>query len=143
MKVKVNSLSRVRLFATPWTVAYQAPLSMGFSRQECWSGLPFPSPGGLPNTGIKSGSLSLQADTLPSELGPLLIASLMTWNSDCVDHNKLWKILKERGITDHLSCLLRNLYAGQEATVRTGHGTTDVPNRKRSTSRLHIVTLLI
>ena len=43
---------------------------------------------------------------------------------DCVDHNKLWKILKERGIPDHLTCLLRNLYAGQEATVRTGHGTT-------------------
>ena len=44
---------------------------------------------------------------------------------DCVDHNKLWKILKEMGITDHLTCLLRNLYAGQESTVRTGHGTTD------------------
>ena len=43
---------------------------------------------------------------------------------DCVDHNKLWKILKEVGIPDHLTCLLRNLYAGQEATVRTGHGTT-------------------
>ena len=44
---------------------------------------------------------------------------------DCVDHNKLWKILQEIGIPDHLTCLLRNLYAGQEATVRTGHGTTD------------------
>ena len=44
---------------------------------------------------------------------------------DCVDHNKLWKILKEMGIPDHLTSLLRNLYAGQEATVRTGHGTTD------------------
>ena len=44
---------------------------------------------------------------------------------DCVDHNKLWKILQEKGIPDHLTCLLRNLYAGQEATVRTGHGTTD------------------
>ena len=44
---------------------------------------------------------------------------------DCVDHNKLWKILKEMGISDHLTCLLRNLYAGQEATVRIGHGTTD------------------
>ena len=44
---------------------------------------------------------------------------------DCVDHNKLWKILKEMGIPDHLTCLLRNLYAGQEATFRTGHGTTD------------------
>ena len=63
---------------------------------------------------------------------------------DCVDHNNLWKILKEIGIPDRLTCLLRNLYAGQEATVRTGHGTTDwFPNRKRSTSRLYIVTLLI
>ncbi|MES7491580.1 hypothetical protein U6V64_12200 [Cutibacterium acnes] len=44
---------------------------------------------------------------------------------DCVDHNKLWKILQEMGIPDHLTCLLRNLYAGQEATVTTGHGTTD------------------
>ena len=44
---------------------------------------------------------------------------------DCVDHNKLWKILKEMGISDHLTCLLRNLYAGQEAIVRTGHGTTE------------------
>ena len=44
---------------------------------------------------------------------------------DCVDHNKLWKILKEMGMPDHPTCLLRNLYAGQEATVRTGHGTTD------------------
>ena len=63
---------------------------------------------------------------------------------DCVDHNQLWKVLKETGIPDQLTCLLRNLYAGQEATIRTGHGTTDwFPNRKRSTSRLHIVTLLI
>ena len=44
---------------------------------------------------------------------------------ECVDRNKMWKILKEMGIPDHLTCLLRNLYAGQEATVRTGHGTTD------------------
>ena len=62
---------------------------------------------------------------------------------DSVDHNKLWKILKEMGIPDHLDCLLRNLYAGQEATVRTGHGITDVPDWERSTSRLYIVTLLI
>ena len=62
---------------------------------------------------------------------------------DCVDHKKLWNILKEMGIPDHLTRLLRNLYAGQEATVSTGHGTRLIPNRKRSTSRLHIVTLLI
>ena len=68
MKVKVKSLSRVRLFATPWTVAHQAPLSMGFSRQEYWSGLPFPSPGDLPNPGIELGSPALQADSSPTEL---------------------------------------------------------------------------
>ena len=56
-----------RLFATPWTVAYQAPRSMGFSRQECWSGLPFSSPGDLPDPGIQPGSPALQADALPSE----------------------------------------------------------------------------
>ena len=65
--VCVKSLSRVRLFATPWTVACQAPLSMGFSRQEYWSGLPFPSPGDLPNPGIEPGSPALQADALSSE----------------------------------------------------------------------------
>ena len=59
VKVKVKSLSRVRLFETPWTVAYQAPRSMGFSRQEYWSGLPFPSPGDLPNPGIESRSPAL------------------------------------------------------------------------------------
>ena len=63
---------------------------------------------------------------------------------DCVDYNKLWKILKEMGISDDLTCLLRNLYAGQEARVRTGYGTTDwFQIGKESTSRLYIVTLLI
>ena len=65
--LEVKSLSRVRLFATPWTVVYQAPQSTEFSRQEYWSGLPFPSPGDLPNRGIEPGSPCLQADTLPSE----------------------------------------------------------------------------
>ena len=65
--VKVKSLSHVRLFATPWTVTCRAPPSMGFSRQEYWSGLPFPSPGDLPNPGIEPRSSVLQADTLPSE----------------------------------------------------------------------------
>ena len=67
LKVKVKLLSRVWFFATPWTVAYQAPPSMGFSRRECWSGLPFPSPRDLPDPGIEPGSPTLQADTLPSE----------------------------------------------------------------------------
>ena len=63
---------------------------------------------------------------------------------DCVDHNKLWKILQEMGIPDNLTCLLRNLYAGQAATVRTGHGTTAwFQIRKGYIVRLYIVTLLI
>ena len=63
----MKSLSRVRLFATPWTVAYKAVLSMEFSRQEYWSGLPFPSPGALPDPEIEPRSPTLQADALPSE----------------------------------------------------------------------------
>ena len=66
-KVKVKLLSRVWLFATPWTVAHQACPSMGFSRQEYWSGVPFPSPGDLPDPGIEPRSPALQADTLTSE----------------------------------------------------------------------------
>ena len=60
--MKVKSLSRVRLFVTPWTVAYQAPLPMGFSRQEYWSRVQFPSPGDLPNPGIEPGFPALQTD---------------------------------------------------------------------------------
>ena len=60
-------LSCVRLFVTPWTVAYQASLSMGFSRQEYWSELPFPSPGDLPDPGIEPGSPASEADALTSE----------------------------------------------------------------------------
>ena len=70
VKVKVKLLSCVRLFATPWIVARQDPLSMGFSRQEYWSGLPFPSPGDLPSSGIKPASPAspaLRADALTSE----------------------------------------------------------------------------
>ena len=62
--VCVRALSHVRLFSAPWTVAQQAPLSMEFSRQEYWSGLPFPSPGNLPDPGIEAGSPLLQADSL-------------------------------------------------------------------------------
>ena len=63
----VKSLSCVRLFVTPWTVAHQAPPFMEFSKQEYWSGFPFPSPGDLPNPGIEPGSPALQADALSSE----------------------------------------------------------------------------
>ena len=63
----MKSLSFVQLSATPWAVAYKAPPSMGFSRQEYWNGLPFPSPGDLPNPGIEPGTPTLQADALLSE----------------------------------------------------------------------------
>ena len=65
--MKAKLLSCVRLFVTPWTVAYEAPPSMGFSKQEYWSGLPFTSPGDLPDPRIKPGSPALQADALSSK----------------------------------------------------------------------------
>ena len=65
--MKVKPLSRGRLFAAPWSVADNAPPSMGFSRQEYWSGVPLPSPEDLPNSGIEPGSPTLQGDSLPSE----------------------------------------------------------------------------
>ena len=71
-----ESLSHVQLLVTPWTVARQTPLSMEFSRQEYCSGLPFPSPGDLPDPGIKSESSALQADSLPSE--PSVNCSILT-----------------------------------------------------------------
>ena len=78
LKVKMKLLSRARLFATPWTVVYQASPSMGFSSQEYWSGLPFPSPGDLPSQGIKPMSLHWQVDSLPlSHQGSPLIYSSM------------------------------------------------------------------
>ena len=124
---------------------------MGFPRQEFWSGLLFPCPGALPNPGTQSVSsilaggffttraiceTRLDSDQFPkmgqssSSVYVLFFGKYLVWTSagidyakafDSVDHNKLWKILKEVGIPDHLTCLLRNLYAGQEATVRTGH----------------------
>ena len=82
---KVKLLGHVRLFATPWTVAYQAPPSMGFSRQECWSELPFPPPGDLPDPRIEPGSPALQADALrlnhqgsPSILMEIYFEALLT-----------------------------------------------------------------
>ena len=69
-----------------------------------------------------AGSWKKQESSRKTSISAILI---MPKGFDCVDHNKLWKILKEMGIPDDLTCLLRNLYAGQEATVRTGHGTTD------------------
>ena len=89
----VQSLSSVQLFVTPWTVAHQAPLSMGFSRQEYWSGLPFLSPGNLPDPGIKPWSSALQVDSLATEAPgkpykELVIQSCLTL-CDPIDYNSL------------------------------------------------------
>ena len=75
--MKVKSLSRVQLFVTPSTAAYQASLSMGFSKQEYWSGVPFPTPGDLPDPGIEPRSPVLQADALPSEPREALITRII------------------------------------------------------------------
>ena len=85
-KSEMKSLSRVQLFATPWTVAYQAPLSMGFSRQECWSGLPFSSPRDLPDPGIELRSPTLQADAARALIFSELVAQLQAWCTHCLIH---------------------------------------------------------
>ena len=114
----VHLCSHVRLFATPWTRAPKAPLSMGFPRQEYWNGLPETK---LPTSAISS--KKEEGREFQKNIYFCLIDYAKAF--DCMDHNKLWKILKEMGIPDNLTCLLRNLYAVQEATVQTGHGTTD------------------
>ena len=86
---EVKSLSHVWLFVTPWTVAYQASLSMGFSRQEYWSGLPFPSPGDLPDPGIEPGSPTLEADALTSEPpGKPQLKAIINYNYCVLDNMK-------------------------------------------------------
>ena len=95
----VQSLSHVQLFATPWTAAFCGSLSITNS----WS------------------LLKLVSIDLVKNISFCFTDYAKVF--DCVDYNKLWKILKEIGIPDHLTCLLRSLYAGQEATVRTRHGT--------------------
>ena len=133
--------------------AHQALPSLGFSRQEHWSRLPFPSPmhtsrvmlkilqarlQQFVNVNFQVFKLDLEKAEEPEIKLPTSSGSSKKQENflyfcfidnakafDCVDHNKLWKILNEMGIPDHLTCLLRNLYAGQEATVRTGHRTTN------------------
>ena len=97
----VKSLSRVRLFATLWTGAHQAPQSIGFSRQEYWSRLPFPSPGDLPDPGIKPRSPTLQADTLTSE--PCWLEDRISSTTYIVCQESNSGILHCRQILYHLS----------------------------------------
>ena len=94
----MKSLSRIRLFATPWTIAHQAPRSMGFSRQEYWSGLPFPSPGDLPDLGIEPRSPALEADALTSEpqgiskYSPSIVQAIFIFFSHHVDNRSLNRV---------------------------------------------------
>ena len=97
-------------FNNMWTVNFQMSKLVLEKAEEPEINLP-----------TSSGSLKKQGSSRKLSTSALLTDKAF----DCVDHNKLWKILQEMGIPDHLTCLLRNLYAGQEATVRTGHGTTD------------------
>ena len=86
MKVKVKSLSRVRFFATLWIVAYQAPPTMGYFRQEYWSGLPFPSPGDLPNPGIKPMSPALEAGALTCEPSEKVKMPTIQSKEECLEN---------------------------------------------------------
>ena len=95
--MNVNSLSCVRLFATPWTVVYQAPPAIGFSRQECWSGLPFLSPGDLPDPGIEPRSPALRADALPSEPSEKLRTLLYLGVVTHILLNLYWELRKTVG----------------------------------------------
>ena len=93
---KCYALSRVQLFATSWTIAQQPPLSMEFSRQEHWSGLPFPSPGDLPDPGTESRSFVLQADSLPCEPPTILLQNaflVLLINSDSTNLSESRKAL--------------------------------------------------
>ena len=103
MGSEVKSLSRVRLFPIPWTVAYQAPPSLGFSWQEYWSGLPFPSPGDIPNPGIEPESPALQADSLPTELPGTLNLLVMIILSF---FNRMWKSQGKEIILILTGCVL-------------------------------------
>ena len=105
----MKSLSCVQLFATPWTVAYQAPPSMGFSRQEYWSGLPFPSPEDLPDPGIEPRSPTLQADSLqskpPGKPKNTGVGSLSLLYGNFLTQESNWGLLHCRRILYQLSYL--------------------------------------
>ena len=115
-------LASLRYSAFSWVYLSPCPKfsKPGFSNRE----LPDVQAGfrkGRIKLPTSAGSWKKQESSRKTSISALLTAKTF----DCVDHYKLWKILKDTGIPDHLTCLLRNLYAGQEATVRTGHGTTD------------------
>ena len=107
-----HSVGGVRLCATPWTVACQAPLFMGLPRQEYWRGLPFPSPGDLPDPGIKPGSPALQAVSLPSEpSGKPNIRALYNYNTELLQY------IYYNNWPSHMAQTVKNLPAMQETRV--------------------------
>ena len=107
--MKVKLLSHVQLFATPWTVAHQAPLSMGFSRQQYWSGLPLPSPRDLSDPGIKPGSPALQADALPSEPSGTPSTCKVWWQ-----RTPLWN---QRNMVQSLTLLWKSCYSSLHSPI--------------------------
>ena len=121
-KVKVKSLSCIRLFTTPWTVAYQSPPPMGLSREGYWSVLPFPSPGNLPDSGIESRSPTLWADTLPSETpGKLQLLSLLSSPSGIPLMQMLVCLMLSLG--SFFSCCIHTRYLGKRHMVRDQNNT--------------------
>ena len=121
-------LSHVWLSVILWTVAHQTLLSMGFPRPRILECVAISlSKGSSLDPGIKLPTFAGSGEKQGDSRKTFTSASQTTLNKafDCVDHNKLWKILKEMGIPDHLTCLLSDLYEGQEATVRTEYETTD------------------
>ena len=122
VQVKVKLLSRLQLFATPWTVDYQARPAMGFSRQEYWSGLPFPSPGDLHDPGIEPGSPIFQADALTSE-PPGKAQECSNYRTiELISHASkvMLKILQAR-LEQYMNHELSDVQAG----FRKGRGTRD------------------
>ena len=138
LKVKVKSLSHVWLSATRWTVACQTPLSMGFSRQEYWIGLPFPSPGNLPNPGMEPWSPALQADALSSEPPSYRTIALISHASKV-----MLKILQAR-LQQYINCELPDVQAGfrkvtgtrDQIATSTGSSKKQESSRKTSFSSL-------
>ena len=116
--------------AISWTVAYQAHLSMGFSRQEYWSGLPFPPPGGLPNPAIEPGSAALQADSLPSEPpGRPCPSSNTNVTEACRAHPHMWVWQRYGGPCPHIRGWQR---CGQSCPHAEGGGTTSFCSKQRA-----------
>ena len=124
-KMKVKSLSHVQLFVTPWSIAHKAPLSMEFSRQEYWSGLPFPSPGDLPDPGIEPGSLALQSDALLSkpEGKPDWIISCRSCEHFGFAVREVEAIERYQEVMSLIIILSRTIWA---AALRLGSGTLTV-----------------